>query len=153
MPHKLAIMAVLLWGITVLTAGVLFIRGSGHTGTDGRTVIRLAPAERDFVLSEMRGMLVAIQDISGALAKGDSATAASAARSAGANSVGGVPVSLMTKLPLEFKQTGVAMHASFDEFSLAAAHGESTTALTGRLSNLLGGCVGCHQSYRIDPTE
>jgi len=101
----------------------------------------------------MRGMLIAVQNISAALGKADPQTAAEAARLAGGNSVGGVPVSLMTKLPLEFKQNGMAMHGGFDEFANAANRGESAQLLTWRLSNLLGDCVACHQAYRIDPTE
>jgi hypothetical protein len=131
----------------------LFVRGTGQKGDDGRIVIRLAPPERDYVLSEMRGMMIALQDISAALAKADTGSAAEAARLAGGDSVGGVPVSLMTKLPLEFKQNGVAMHGSFDEFSNAANHGESPRLLTERLSDLLGRCTACHQAYRMDPTE
>ena len=153
MTRKLALVAIALWGVTVLVAGVTLVRGIGHKGTDGRIVIRLAPAERDFVLSEMRGMLIAVQQIAGAMAVVDDNAAANAARSAGGNSVGGVPVSLMTKLPLEFRQNGIAMHGSFDEFANAANRGESQMALTARLSNLMSGCVGCHQTYRIDPSE
>lgn len=153
MTRKLAILAIALWVVSALVAGMMFVRGTGRVGTDGRTVIRLAPPERDFVLSEMRGMLIAVQDISAALAMVNPEAAAEAARQAGANSVGGVPVSLMTKLPLEFKQTGMAMHGSFDEFANAANRGESERLLTKRLSNLLGNCVACHQAYRIDPTE
>jgi len=153
MTRNLAIAAIALWIVSALAAGVMFVRGVGETGTDGRTVVRLAPVERDFVLSEMRGMLIAVQDISAALAKADPEAAARAARAAGGDSVGGVPVSLMTKLPLEFKQNGMAMHGSFDEFSTAANRGENQRQLTGRLSALLGGCVACHQAFRIDPTE
>ena len=153
MTRKLAIIAIVLWVLSALVAGVMFVRGNGQQGTDGRIVIHLAPVERDFVLSEMRGMLIAVQDISAALAKADPESAAQAARTAGSNSIGGVPVSLMTKLPLEFKQTGMSMHGSFDEFANAANRGESERLLTGRLSNLLGNCVACHQAYRIDPTE
>lgn len=69
MTRKLAIIAIALWVISALVAGVMFARGNGHKGTDGRILIRLAPDERDFVLSEMRGMLIAMQDISAALAK------------------------------------------------------------------------------------
>lgn len=153
MARKLAIIAIALWVISALVAGVMFVRGTGEQGADGRTVIRLAPHERDFVLSEMRGMLIAIQDISAALGKADPESAAQPARLAGGDSVGGVPVSLMAKLPLEFKQTGMAMHGSFDEFANAANRGESERLLTKRLSNLLGSCVACHQAYRIDPIQ
>jgi hypothetical protein len=153
MTRKLATTAIALWAISALVVGVMFVLGNGHKGTDGRTVIRLAPDERDFVLSEMRGMLIAVQDISAALAKAAPESAAEAARQAGSNSVGGVPVSLMAKLPLEFKQNGMAMHGSFDDFANAANRGESELLLTGRLSNLLGNCVACHQAYRIDPIQ
>ncbi|HVI52604.1 MAG TPA: hypothetical protein VM661_15450 [Candidatus Sulfotelmatobacter sp.] len=153
MTRKLAIAAIVLWAVTAVAAAALLIGGHNRTGDDGRTVIRLAPAERDFVLSEMRGMLMAVQDITAALAKGDNEGAAHAARAAGGDSVGGVPVSLMAKLPMEFRQSGMAMHGSFDDFAAAATHGDNAVALTGRLSGLMSGCVGCHQAFRIDPAQ
>lgn len=153
MSRKIAFAAIALWIVTIAVLAVVFIRGNGHMGSDGRTVIRLHPAERDFVLAEMRGMLIAVKDISAALAMVDDDAAAKAARAAGGDSVGGVPVSLMTKLPVEFKHAGMTMHAGFDDFAAAASRGESQRELTAKLSNLLGNCVACHQTYRIDPED
>jgi cytochrome c556 len=151
--NKLAVAALALWAITAIGAAVLFIRGNTAPATDGRTAILLMPAERDFVLAEMRGMLTATQEIAEAAATGNSAKAALAARAAGGNAAGAVPMNLMAKLPMEFKQAGMAMHAGFDDLAAAAERGTSSPALVGRLAAQLSACVGCHQSYRIDPAR
>lgn len=150
MSKKLAIAAIGLWAVTVIGAGVLFVRGRTAPASDGRTAILLAPAEREFVLGEMRNMLAAIQQITEALASADPAKAAAAARMGGVHATAGAPIGLMAKLPLDFKQAGMAMHSGFDDIAKAADRGESPSALGGRLATQIGACVGCHQSYRID---
>ncbi|MEI6557318.1 MAG: hypothetical protein WCO00_02845 [Rhodospirillaceae bacterium] len=141
-----------LWLVTVVAAATLFVRGSTAPGSDGRTAVVLAAAERDFILGEMRGMLGAVQEITGALASGDRTGVARAATAVGMTVDHGVPVALMAKLPLEFKQQGMAMHAGFDEIAAAARRGDAVPALTGRLADQLSLCLGCHQSFRFSPS-
>jgi hypothetical protein len=62
-PNKIAIIALLLWAVTIAGFGWSFIKGNTTAGTDGRTAIVLQRSERDFVLSEMRGLLSATQEI------------------------------------------------------------------------------------------
>ncbi len=151
MSNKFAIAALLLWALTAVAAGVLFMRGNTAPASDGRVAILLAPAERDFVLTEMRGMLVSLQGITQALADGDLAKAATAARAASGHGGKQMPLGLMAKLPLDFKQAGMAMHASYGELAAAAERGEAVPAVNARLAKNLDACVGCHQTYRIDP--
>jgi cytochrome c556 len=150
MPNKLAIAAAALWVVTALGAAVLFVRGHTAPASDGRTAILLTLAERDFVLAEMRDMLISVQQITEALASGEGAKAAAAARAAGGHANAQMPIGLMAQLPLEFKQAGMAMHAGFNEIAAAVDQGESPSALSGKLAIQLSTCVGCHQSYRID---
>lgn len=56
----------------------------------------------------------------------------------------------MARLPMDFKQAGMAMHRGFDEIAEAADRGESAKKLNARLGDQLDLCVGCHQTYRID---
>ena len=151
MYKRLFIAAIALWLVTVATAATLFVRGQTAPGGDGRTAILLTVAERDFVLAEMRAMLGAVQGVAEAIAAGDTAAAAKAAGAAGISFEHSVPMTLMGKLPLEFKRQGMAMHAGFDEIAAAAAKGEAAPALTARLAGQLNLCLGCHQSFRFDP--
>lgn len=151
MYKRLFFAAAALWLLTLAAAGMLFVRGQTVPGSDGRTAIRLTVAERDFVLAEMRSMLGAVQGTAEAVAAGDAAAAAKAAGAGGIAFEHDVPVSLMAKLPLEFKQQGMAMHAGFDEIAAAASRGETAQALTARLAAQLNLCLGCHQSFRFDP--
>ncbi len=46
--------ALVLWVISMGVIVALFVQGHTRPGTDGRTEIVLAPAERDRILAEMR---------------------------------------------------------------------------------------------------
>ena len=153
MYKRLFLASLLLWLAVVVAAGVLFVRGTTAPGSDGRTAIRLSLSERDFVLGEMRTMLGAVQGVAEGIAANDLTAVSRAASGSGIAFERGVPVTLMGRLPLEFKQQGMAMHAGFDEIAAAAAKGESGQALTGRLAGQLNLCLGCHQSYRFDPVQ
>ena len=49
--------AIILWGLTVAVLGWALVTGWTSPGTDGRTQIVPAPAERDQILAEMRQLL------------------------------------------------------------------------------------------------
>jgi len=69
--NKIALVALLLWVVTLAAFAWFFIHGSTSAGSDGRTAIVLQPAERDLVLSEMRGLLSSTQGILEGANKGD----------------------------------------------------------------------------------
>ena len=126
------------------------IRGSESDSDDGRTAIMLLPGERNLVLAEMRGFLESVQAITEGLADGDMKSIASSAREAGSASARGVPVSLMGKLPLEFKTLGMQTHKAFDDLAMEAEDiGDAQVVLT-RLGGLMNNCTVCHAGYRID---
>lgn len=152
MKNKVGLLAIGLWVITIAVLSTMFVRGNTAPASDGRIAVMLQGPERDLVLTEMRGMLMAVRGISEGLAENRRADVVQAARDGGSSAMGGVPMSLMAKLPLDFKGMGLAMHKGFDELAAAAEHGESTDKLLGRLSGQLNQCVGCHQGYRIDIT-
>jgi cytochrome c556 len=62
-------------------------------------------------------------------------------------------MTLMAKLPMEFKQTGMAMHAGFGELADAIDKGDPIPSLYARLGNQLNACVGCHETFRVDPAK
>jgi hypothetical protein len=111
----------------------------------------LTPGERDLVLAEMRAFLQSVQGITQGLGEGDLRRAAAAARAVGSAAAGEVPLSLMTKLPLGFKELGLSTHRAFDQLALDAEQLGDPGQTQAQLADLLGNCVGCHAAYRIDP--
>ena len=67
----IAIAAIVLWVASAAFVGFKFIKGSTVTAVDGREAIVLLPAERDLVLTEMRGLLIAVQEVISAVNAGD----------------------------------------------------------------------------------
>ena len=63
MKHNLCIGALVLWVFTVAGIGWFFVQGWTAKGTDGRTEVRLATAERDLILGEMRQLLKTVDQI------------------------------------------------------------------------------------------
>ncbi len=75
---------------------------------------------------------------------------AESAREVGMAAAGGVPVTLMAKLPLEFKTLGKATHAAFDDLANEATDmGDEKVAMT-MLGEILGNCNTCHAGDRIE---
>ena len=141
--------AILLWALTIAIGGYFFVRGNTVTGTDGRQAVVLTSAERDHVLGEMRGLLLATANITNALARCDTAAIAKNATEVGMRATKDSPVTLVAKLPLEFKKTAFSVHVGFDAIASAANSGASTQKLTAMLADQLAICSGCHAGYRF----
>lgn len=141
-------------GLLLLVLGALgyklVVVGETAPASDGRSAILLGPGERDLVLAEMRAFLQAVQAITQAVSEGDAARAASAARAVGAAAAAEVPISLMAKLPLGFKELGLSTHRAFDQLALDAEQMGDLAQTQGQLASLLNNCVGCHAAFRID---
>jgi hypothetical protein len=146
---RIAIIALALWVVTIAAGTYLFFSGYTAPGSDGREVVLLAPTERDGVLAEMRDLLQATADITGALARNDNAAIVEIARPVGTAAMEGESPALLAKLPLDFKAAGLAVHTGFDNLANAAAGGATTQELTGMLSTHLSVCTGCHAAYRF----
>jgi hypothetical protein len=144
------VLALLFLAATAVLVYVFVVRGETTPASDGRTAILLAPGERDLVLAEMRGFLVAVQGITQAVADRDPAAVAAAARQVGAAAQEGVPASLVGKLPLDFKRLGFDTHSRFDQLALNTEQFEDTSPVLPELATLMGNCVACHAAYRID---
>ncbi len=127
------------------------VQGSTVTSSDGRQAILMNPAERDLVLTEMRGFLTSVQQINQGLAEQDLKLVAKAARNAGSAAVQGVPATLVAKLPLEFKTLGFDTHSKFDQLALDAEQLADASHSLKQLSTLMNNCLSCHQAFRIDP--
>ena len=126
-----------------------FIRGHTTAGTDGRTAVVLQASERDFVLSEMRGMLAATQGILEGANRGDMQLVIKAASAAGMGVAADVNPALMTKLPLDFKALGMSVHHDMDDIAKAASSGTPTPEILKMASNTLTKCVACHSAWQL----
>ena len=139
--------------VTIGVAGWFFVQGWTTEGTDGRTQIVLAPAERDLILGEMRMLLKAVHGVVGGLAgqdqEADRAQMEQAARSAGMHMAEDVNPALMEKLPLPFKQMGMSIHKDMDALADAVIQKEMSQQIRQRLSNMTARCTACHDMYRF----
>jgi len=147
--NKLAQVALLLWAVTVGVLLWFFLRGSTAAGTDGRTAIMLHPAERELLLSEMRGQLASTQGILEGANQGDMPRIIKAARAGGMAGTAEVNPALMAKLPLEFKAQWMSVHHEMDEIAKAADDGRPTAELLKMTSDALKKCVACHAAWQF----
>lgn len=147
--NQLAQVALLLWVVTITVLLWFFLRGSTAAGTDDRTAIMLHPEERELVLSEMRGLLVATQGILEGANQGDIPRIIKAARAGGMAGTAEVNPALMAKLPLEFKALGMSVRHEMDEIAKAAEEGQPTSELLKMTSDTLTKCVACHAAWQL----
>jgi len=143
------------WGITgALLAGAIgfgayfFVKGNVIETDDGRVGVLLNPQERSHVLGEMRGLLEAVEAVTDGVVAGDMTAVSVAARAVGMAATANEPVTLMAKLPLEFKTLGMSTHQAFDDIALAADGGDSAAVLR-QLGGVLSNCTTCHSGYRF----
>ncbi len=147
--HALALLALVLWGVTVAIGGYYFVRGQTIASSDGRLAVQLPPSGRDLVLAEMRAMLKSVQGVVAAVAARDMKQVAVAARASGTAAAVDMSPQLMAALPLEFKQLGMSVHKGFDEIAAAAEQGMAPSEMLSQLGAQLNACVACHASYRL----
>ena len=137
--------------IAIIAGGAykFIFQGSVAPSSDGRLALQLTPAERDFVLFEMRTFLNSVQKITDGVLKKDFELIATSAKEVGATAQNIMPGTLVGKLPLAFKQLGFDTHTRFDQIALDAEQlGDEEHTLT-QLSELMQNCVACHATYRI----
>lgn len=148
-PSKLGLISLLLWIATVAALAWFFIRGNTTVGTDHRTAIVLQASERDFVLSEMRGMLVATQGILEGVTRGDMQAVTKAASAAGMGVAADANPALIAKLPLDFKALGMSVHHDMDDMARAAATGTPAPEILKMEANTLAKCIACHSTWQL----
>jgi hypothetical protein len=122
----------------------------------GREAVTLEPAERDFMLAEMRHFVRAIRGILEGIADNDMKNVAAAARAAGLEvhraqiaGPGGTAASVARKVPPRFRALTLATHEAFDEMALQAQQPDGRDRLLAALADNLNRCVVCHAAYRF----
>lgn len=140
-----------LWVTTLAVLGWLFIKGLTAEGSDGRTEILLATAERDQILAEMRQLLKAVDGVVRELGepKPDLKLMEAAARAVGMHMAADTEPAIMAKLPLPFKQMGMSIHQDMDSLADAIVQNESPQQILQRLSSMTARCTACHDMYRF----
>ena len=115
----------------------------------GRAVVPLEPAEREFVLAEMREFLGMLEKTVAALARGDFDAVAAAAQPLGTGGEKGrMPPAIAQKLPPQFRVLARSTHDQIDALAADAARRDSRHTLeqTGRL---LATCNACHAAFQF----
>lgn len=155
MKRNLCLTAVLLWVMVLAIGGWLFVKGWTEKGSDGRTEILLAPAERDQILAEMRLLLKAVDGVVRGL--GDPHPGLKhieeTARAVGMKMAADTEPGIMAKLPLPFKQMGMSIHKDMDALADAVAQNETPQQILQRLSSMTARCTACHDMYRFRASE
>ena len=147
--NKIALVAILLWVVTIAVLAWFFIRGNTVAGTDNRIAVVLGTSERDLVLREMRNLLTAAHGILEGINQGNMKQVVQFSRSAGMAVAADVNPTIMTKLPLQFKQLGMSVHRDMDDLAKAAESGKPAQELQQMLTGTLSKCVACHAAWQI----
>src|SRR3989304_5480748 len=147
--NKIAMIAILLWVVTIAIFAWFFIRGNITAGSDNRTAIVLQGGERDLILLEMRGLLTSTHGILEGVIQADMNRVVQSSRASGMAPAADVNPALMAKLPLPFKTLGMSVHQDMDEIARAAEGGEPAPELLKMLSATLSKCVACHAEWQL----
>ncbi len=147
--NKIAILALLLWVLTITVFAWFFIHGNTTTGTDGRTAIILQVSERDLILSEMRGLLSATQGILEGVNQNDMQRIIVASSAAGMIVAADASPALMAKLPMELKTLGMSVHRDMDAIADAAKNKTPPPEILKMLTGTLTKCIACHSTWQL----
>ncbi|MEN8213046.1 MAG: hypothetical protein ABFR19_01670 [Pseudomonadota bacterium] len=149
-------MCKLCWGLLLVllmfvAAGAyqFIIQGKVAPSRDARTAIVLSDGERDLVLTEMRDFLLSLQQITRAAVVDDMEAVAAAAKRVGRAAQDGVPLSLISKLPVGFKQLGFETHGKFDRLALDAEQLGDRDHILEQTAVLMDNCIGCHAAFKL----
>ena len=117
---------------------------------DQREVVYLDDENRAFVIQEMQLFVSGLQQSITALSKSDMKSVAVALRSLGMQSMSTAPATLMSNLPVEFRQIGMPIHMEFDKLATAADQGATAEEILAGLGTAMNRCLACHAAYRIE---
>lgn len=137
--------------VTLAASAYMFvIRGNVTASDDGRMAIILPAGERDLVLAEMRGFLESLQAITEGLAEKDMVAIYASAHEVGMINAQAVPASLMSKLPLDFKNLGMKTHQAFDGVAMEAKDMGDEHIILTKVSEIMLNCTACHAAFRLE---
>ncbi len=148
--------------VIVSAAGMVAAQHQGHHGhkdhsaatADTRVLVNMPPQLVDHTLANMRDHLLALQEISEALAQGkNDKAAATAEQRLGMTSLRLHGAHEVAKyMPEGMQQAGSAMHRAASRFAIEAQNSDVTGDIKPALavlSEVMNACVSCHAGYRF----
>lgn len=144
-----------LWSIIILLSviifgiGYQFVTGSVATAKDGRVAIILTKGERNFVLTEMRGLLGHMQQLISAAADKDIDRTIKIAKILTEDSKGETQVSIIAKTPIAFKKLSTNIHTQFGELYNDAVAKRDPDHSLKQVSVIMQNCIACHGAYQL----
>ena len=141
--------------LTILTLMLALVNASfaDEGSSDKRQAVHLDDEERTRVLEEMRTFLSTLQKITQGVVDNDMPAASKAAKTMGQDASGGVSLSLIFKLPFNFKMLAADTHQKFDQIALDADSLADRDHTLEQVAVLMQNCVACHAIYRIELEE
>jgi hypothetical protein len=131
--------------------GTGFAEEAAPGDKDSREAVVVTPAERNYILNQMRLFVISVQTIAAGLGADDRAQASEAAAARGllrnANDPE-FPPTLNAKLPPQWKQLGGGMRKGFDALA-QTINGGGTQKSLEQLGVVMTNCVACHATYRV----
>jgi hypothetical protein len=135
----------LLWPTTWLLIACPALAGPPP---DGRTELRLSPAERAEFLAGMRTMLGSVQGIVQGIAASDREAIARHARTSGNRMARATPASVRARLPKGFQDLGGPTHLMFEELAVRAET-DDMDQIARHLADTMQLCMACHAAFRV----
>lgn len=117
---------------------------------DQRIGIALSPKHAAELREEMRGQLMTVQGIIGALAAGDWKAVETLAAARGPGQGGGAGKGFRAQLPSAWFDLARPMHVEYAAVADEARNGKRVEVALQKLEAATAQCTGCHALYRID---
>lgn len=144
------VLLVLSLAANVLLVRKLFVGNTQVIEGDPRVSVIVTQANRDFVMGEMRTFVEALHQINLGIEQNDPSLIVEAARASGGSVADHAPAGLIASIPIGFKTIGFDTHGKFDEIANSAEKNFDPKVTQKQVTALLGNCVACHRSYRMD---
>jgi cytochrome c556 len=130
---------------------VILLSAGAAPAQDAREAAVRTPAERLFILGQMRLFLRSSQAILAALAQGDMITVATqaAARGRSGTPVTDIPPDMKAKETAAWTALMGGARAGFDGIAWAAAAGAEPMQVLRTMGETMRNCIACHQTYRL----
>ena len=146
---KYTMLAASLGVITMLS----FYAMEARAERDQREIVVLDEESRAFVINEMQQFVSGLQQALTALAQDDMKGVSVALRPLGMQGMSNAPPTLMSTVPVGFRQIGMPIHMAFDKLANAAEKGASSVEILSGLGEAMNRCVACHAAYRIEAEQ
>jgi hypothetical protein len=141
-------------GLNVFLAYIFLVKGETMAiPNDNRVAIITTKENKEFVMAEMRGFLETVKAINDGMIENNPDKIIVAAHKAGGAATEHAPAGLLKVLPISFKKLGFDTHDKFDELAETVKTRYDKDQTQKQLSNILGNCTSCHQSYKFETKQ